>query len=74
VENNYYRELEDVIMANIIKIDVEEEIECPCGNRPYYDGFFPCDENGILDENADTSWGGYYKCDRCDQIYLPNWI
>ena len=40
---------------------------CICGNRPDYDGFFPCDKNG--DEMAPVKgWEDLYVCGRCGRI------
>jgi hypothetical protein len=40
---------------------------CICGNRPNYDGFFPCNQNG--DEmNPGKGWEDLYVCGRCGRI------
>jgi len=40
---------------------------CLCGNRPDYDGFFPCDKDGNEMEPV-KGWGNLYACGRCGRI------
>jgi hypothetical protein len=54
----------------IIKTIMDDEFTCKCGNKSHYEGFYPCNEKGEYVEPI-PSWEGYYKCDKCDQIYLP---
>jgi hypothetical protein len=48
----------------------ENNFICKCGNTVSSDGFYPCNEKGEYIEPT-PEWEGYYKCERCEQIYLP---
>lgn len=51
----------------VITEDQVDEYVCPtpgCGNTPYTDGFYACDESGE-DVEPDESWGGLYRCAAC---------
>ncbi len=42
---------------------------CLCGNRPDYEGFFPCNEDGEPVEPTPAEWTtDCYVCDRCQRI------
>jgi hypothetical protein len=46
---------------------------CVCGNRPADDGFYSCDEKGVIVEPTCEAWTtGDYVCDRCGRIIDPN--
>lgn len=47
----------------------DEEWCCVCGNRPWLEGFFPCDRQGEVVEPTKPDWDGLrYVCDRCGRI------
>jgi hypothetical protein len=50
--------------------DNDEAWVCICGNRPTYDGFYPCDEKGNEVEPV-TGWNDLYVCARCGRINTP---
>ena len=41
---------------------------CICGNRPDYDGFFPCDQTGNEMEPLKDLWKDLYVCGKCGRI------
>jgi hypothetical protein len=45
----------------------EEAWVCICGNKPIYQGFYPCDEKGKRME-PEGNWKGIYICNRCGRI------
>jgi hypothetical protein len=51
-----------------VKIDAKDWI-CVCGNTPWAEGFYPCDERGNIvfptPEEWTTTWN---VCDRCGRI------
>lgn len=57
-------------MKNIKIVEMNDDFECKCGNVAAADGFYPCNKEG---ENVEPfpGWEGHYKCEKCDQIYLP---
>jgi len=40
---------------------------CLCGNRPHYDGFYPCDKESNEMEPIE-GWGSLFVCARCGRI------
>jgi hypothetical protein len=56
--------------VSIIEIEMEDDFECSCGNTSGQEGFYPCDSDGEYCE-PDRGWIGYYKCDKCNQVYKP---
>jgi hypothetical protein len=40
---------------------------CICGNRPDFDGFYPCDHDGNEMEPV-AGWEDLYVCARCGRI------
>ncbi|AZV43681.1 hypothetical protein BAOM_3072 [Peribacillus asahii] len=56
-------------MTKIITVKMNDDFTCKCGNDVMDSGFHPCDKKGNEIEPA-TTWEGYYKCAKCDKIYL----
>jgi hypothetical protein len=51
----------------------EDAWACVCGNKPDFDGFYPCDYRGKEIEPVKTSgWNGLYLCHRCRRIIDQN--
>jgi hypothetical protein len=44
---------------------------CICGNRPDFDGFYPCDREGNEMEPVE-GWEDLYVCARCGRIIKQN--
>lgn len=53
-----------------ITITDSGEFNCVCGNRPDYEGAYPCDRSGKLVDPTPGDWPeDLYRCDRCGIIF-----
>jgi hypothetical protein len=49
--------------------DIKDAWVCICGNKPDYQGFFPCDADGNeMVPDVQSDWAGLYVCGRCGRI------
>ncbi len=58
-------------MGTKIEVDADDPDAwlCMCGNRPDLEGFYPCDESGMLEEPTQETWtSGLYRCERCGRV------
>lgn len=56
-------------MKEIKVVNMVDDFTCSCGNTSFKEGFFPCDEKGVLIEPL-ADWKGHYACARCQQVYF----
>ncbi len=59
--------------ARTVHYDEERDVmTCDCGNEPGTDGFFPCDEEGLVVDPSPEDWtSNRYRCMRCGAISEP---
>jgi hypothetical protein len=64
---------EEMPPASGVRLDRFGALHCQCGNTPDWEGFAPCDPEGVWDDELLRAGaeGLHYLCERCGLIVGP---